>query len=94
MRVAIAPSSNLRSSVMTQSKFLIGLALIGAAAAAVWSVSTDGDGSKASAAGQASSIHAQTSGMSMHQTHGKAQMDALPVAQSADHGFVFPTPAP
>jgi hypothetical protein len=73
---------------MTQSKLMIGLALIGAAAAAVWSVSADGDGSKASAAGQAS-IAAATTGMSVHQTHDTVQLDGLPVAPSHDHGFVF-----
>jgi hypothetical protein len=61
---------------MTQSKLIIGLALVGAAAAAVWSISTDGNTSKASAAGQASSIGAATTGN-------------LPVAPFHDHGFVF-----
>jgi hypothetical protein len=74
---------------MTQSRLMIGLALVGAAAATVWSVSTNGDGSKASAAGEAASIAAPPTAMSVHQTHGQAQLGVLPIAPSHDHGFVF-----
>jgi hypothetical protein len=80
---------------MTQSKLMIGLALVGVAAAAVWSVSTGVDGSKASAAGQASSVAGPPiSAMAVHQQHGKPQLGVLPIAPAADHGFIFPTPAP
>jgi hypothetical protein len=69
---------------MNRIALMIGLAMIGIAAAAVWATSPVGEALKASA----SSVLAAppTSG---HSLHGTAPKD-MPLAKTHDHGFVFP----
>lgn len=73
---------------MNRIGLIVGVALIGSAAVAVWSTSRIGDGLQASAADEASSVSAPA-GLAMHHLQSGTQIERLLVAPNHDHGFVF-----
>lgn len=81
---------------MNRIGWMVGFALMGTAAIAVWFALPGRDVLQASAANPISLAmpDAPVTGMSVHQSHDKAVIGNLPAAPTDDHGFVLPIAHP